>query len=47
MGTELTGYPVISVYEEFTSDPDNPRTGCSCSGHMTNWESLPFDGIES
>ncbi len=27
MGTELTGYPVISVYEEFTSDPDEPRVG--------------------
>lgn len=27
MATELTGYPVISVYEEFTPDPDNPRTG--------------------
>ncbi len=27
MGTELTGYPVISVYEEFTPDPDQPRTG--------------------
>ncbi len=27
MGQALTGYPVISVYEEFTSDPDNPRTG--------------------
>ncbi len=27
MGTALTGYPVISVYEEFTPDPDNPRTG--------------------
>lgn len=27
MGTELTGYPVISVYEEFTNDPDKPRVG--------------------
>lgn len=27
IGTELTGYPTISVYEEFTTDPDNPRTG--------------------
>lgn len=27
VGTELTGYPVISVYEEFTSDPANPRVG--------------------
>ncbi|MBI1280715.1 MAG: peptidase M14 [Anaerolineaceae bacterium] len=27
MGQALTGYPVISVYEEFTVDPDNPRTG--------------------
>jgi len=27
VGTALTGYPVISVYEEFTIDPDNPRTG--------------------
>ena len=27
MGTELTGYPVISVYEEFTTDPDKPRVG--------------------
>jgi murein tripeptide amidase MpaA len=27
MGTELTGYPVISVYEEFTPDPDKPRVG--------------------
>ncbi|MCC7452143.1 MAG: peptidase M14 [Anaerolineae bacterium] len=27
MGTALTGYPVISVYEEFTSDPDQPRVG--------------------
>lgn len=27
MGTELTGYPVISVYEEFTPDPDQARTG--------------------
>lgn len=27
MGTQLTGYPVISVYEEFTTDPDQPRTG--------------------
>ena len=27
MGTELTGYPVISVYEEFTTDPDQPRVG--------------------
>jgi hypothetical protein len=27
MGTEVTGYPVISVYEEFTTDPDKPRVG--------------------
>ncbi len=27
MGTALTGYPVISVYEEFTTDPDQPRVG--------------------
>ncbi len=27
LGTDLTGYPVISVYEEFTSDPDEPRVG--------------------
>ncbi len=27
MGTEITGYPVISVYEEFTTDPDKPRVG--------------------
>lgn len=27
MGTDLTGYPVISVYEEFTNDPDKPRVG--------------------
>ncbi|MBI5670542.1 MAG: peptidase M14 [Chloroflexi bacterium] len=27
MGTELTGYPVISVYEEFTPDPTQARTG--------------------
>jgi murein tripeptide amidase MpaA len=27
MGTESTGYPVISVYEEFTTDPDKPRVG--------------------
>ncbi len=27
MGTAVTGYPVISVYEEFTTDPDNPRVG--------------------
>lgn len=27
MGTEITGYPVISVYEEFTSEPDKPRVG--------------------
>jgi len=27
MGTEITGYPTISVYEEFTPDPSEPRTG--------------------
>jgi murein tripeptide amidase MpaA len=27
MGTKLTGYPLISVYEEFTNDPDKPRVG--------------------
>lgn len=27
MGTELTGYPVISVFEEFTTDPAQPRVG--------------------
>ena len=27
MGQKLTGYPVISVYEEFTVDRDKPRTG--------------------
>ncbi len=27
MGTDITGYPVISVYEEFTTDPDKPRVG--------------------
>ncbi len=27
MGTEITGYPVISVYEEFTPEPDQPRVG--------------------
>jgi murein tripeptide amidase MpaA len=27
MATELTGYAVISVYEEFTSGPDKPRVG--------------------
>ncbi|MEM6528728.1 MAG: M14 family metallopeptidase [Chloroflexota bacterium] len=27
MGTAITGYPVISVYEEFTNDPDKPRVG--------------------
>jgi murein tripeptide amidase MpaA len=27
MGTALTGYPVISVYEEFTAEPDKPRVG--------------------
>jgi murein tripeptide amidase MpaA len=27
MATEITGYPTISVYEEFTPDPDQPRTG--------------------
>lgn len=27
VGTDLTGYPVISVYEEFTTDPDQPRVG--------------------
>lgn len=27
MGSALTGYPVISVYEEFTTDPDLPRVG--------------------
>jgi len=27
VGTQLTGYPVISVFEEFTSDPNNPRVG--------------------
>ena len=26
-GEALTGYPLISVYEAFTSDPDTPRTG--------------------
>ena len=27
MGTAITGYPVISVYEEFTAEPDQPRVG--------------------
>ncbi len=27
VGTTLTGYPVISVFEEFTADPSNPRVG--------------------
>ncbi len=27
VATELTGYPIISVFEEFTSDPNNPRVG--------------------
>lgn len=27
IATEITGYPTISVYEEFTPDPDQPRTG--------------------
>jgi murein tripeptide amidase MpaA len=27
MGTAISGYPVISVYEEFTSEPDKPRVG--------------------
>ena len=27
MATETTGYPTISVFEEFTTDPDEPRTG--------------------
>lgn len=27
MATEITGYPTISVYEEFTPDPSEPRTG--------------------
>lgn len=27
LGKSFTGYPVISVYEEFTADPDHPRTG--------------------
>ncbi len=27
MGTEETGYPVISVYEDFTDDKTTPRTG--------------------
>jgi murein tripeptide amidase MpaA len=27
IATAQTGYPVISVYEEFTPDPDQPRTG--------------------
>ncbi|MFQ3647400.1 MAG: M14 family metallopeptidase [Anaerolineae bacterium] len=27
VGTALTGYPVISVFEEFTADPANPRVG--------------------
>ncbi|MFC1960063.1 M14 family metallopeptidase [Chloroflexota bacterium] len=27
IGTGITGYPVISVYEEFTVDPDKPRVG--------------------
>jgi hypothetical protein len=27
MATAITGYPTISVYEEFTPDPDQPRTG--------------------
>lgn len=27
VATEITGYPVISVFEEFTSDPNNPRVG--------------------
>jgi murein tripeptide amidase MpaA len=27
MGTAITGYPTISVYEEFTPDPSEPRTG--------------------
>jgi hypothetical protein len=27
MATSITGYPTISVYEEFTPDPDQPRTG--------------------
>lgn len=27
VGTALTGYPVISVFEEFTADPSNPRVG--------------------
>ncbi len=27
VGTELTGYPVISVYEEFTDNKSAPRTG--------------------
>jgi murein tripeptide amidase MpaA len=27
MATAITGYPTISVYEEFTPDPSQPRTG--------------------
>lgn len=27
MATKITGYPTISVYEEFTPDPSEPRTG--------------------
>jgi len=27
MASGITGYPTISVYEEFTPDPDMPRTG--------------------
>jgi hypothetical protein len=27
LGTEITGYPVLSVYNDFTSDKSNPRHG--------------------
>ena len=42
LGTEITGYPVLSVYNDFTTDKSNPRHGVFVDWAYDHFGSLAF-----
>ena len=41
LGTEITGYPLLSVYNDFTSDKSNPRHGVFVDWAYDHFGALP------
>jgi hypothetical protein len=42
LGAKITGYPVISVYNEFTTDKSNPRRGVFVDWAYDNFGAMAF-----